>query len=169
MKLTFLGAAHEVTGSCYLLEACGKTVLIDCGMEQGPDEYENQEIPVSPSSIDWVLLTHAHIDHSGRLPLLYAHGFRGKIFATGATCDLCDIMLRDSAHIQMFEAEWRNRKAKRAGGEPYIPLYNMEDAAGAISCFVSCRYEEAFSPLTVFRCALPMRGTCWAPPALSFS
>ena len=125
MKLTFLGAAHEVTGSCYLLEACGKTILIDCGMEQGPDEYENQEIPVSPSSIDWVLLTHAHIDHSGRLPLLYAHGFRGKIFATGATCDLCDIMLRDSAHIQMFEAEWRNRKAKRAGGEPYIPLYNM--------------------------------------------
>lgn len=146
MKLTFLGAAHEVTGSCYLLEACGKTILIDCGMEQGPDEYENQEIPVSPSSIDWVLLTHAHIDHSGRLPLLYAHGFRGKIFATGATCDLCDIMLRDSAHIQMFEAEWRNRKAKRAGGEPYIPLYNMEDAAGAISCFVSCRYGEAFSP-----------------------
>ena len=99
------------TSSCYLLEACGKTILIDCGMEQGPDEYENQEIPVSPSSIDWVLLTHAHIDHSGRLPLLYAHGFRGKIFATGATCDLCDIMLRDSAHIQMFEAEWRNRKA----------------------------------------------------------
>lgn len=146
MKLTFLGAAHEVTGSCYLLEACGKTILIDCGMEQGPDEYENQEIPVSPSSIDWVLLTHAHIDHSGRLPLLYAHGFRGKIFATGATCDLCDIMLRDSAHIQMFEAEWRNRKAKRAGREPYIPLYNMDDAVGAIGCFVSCRYDEVFSP-----------------------
>lgn len=150
MKLTFLGAAHEVTGSCYLLEACGKTILIDCGMEQGPDEYENQEIPVSPSSIDWVLLTHAHIDHSGRLPLLYAHGFRGKIFATGATCDLCDIMLRDSAHIQMFEAEWRNRKAKRAGGEPYIPLYNMEDAAGASAVLFPAATERHFPPLTVF-------------------
>ena len=97
MKLQFLGAAREVTGSCTLIEAAGHRFLVDCGMEQGPDEYENQEIPVSPSSIDWVLLTHAHIDHSGRLPLLYAHGFRGKIFATGATCDLCDIMLRDSA------------------------------------------------------------------------
>ena len=75
MKLTFLGAAHEVTGSCYLLEACGKTILIDCGMEQGPDEYENQEIPVSPSSIDWVLLTHAHIDHSG-----LRMGIRQKLF-----------------------------------------------------------------------------------------
>lgn len=145
MKLTFLGAAHEVTGSCYLLEACGKTILIDCGLEQGPDEYENQEIPVAPGSIDWVLLTHAHIDHSGKLPLLYAHGFRGKIFATGATCDLCDIMLRDSAHIQQFEAEWRNRKAKRAGQEPYVPLYNMDDAIGAINCFVPCKYGEDLS------------------------
>ena len=115
MRITFLGATHEVTGSCTYLEACGKHILIDCGMEQGPDEFENQEIPVAASDIDMVLLTHAHIDHSGKLPLLYQRGFRGQIFATRATADLCDIMLRDSAHIQMFEAEWKNRKGQRAG------------------------------------------------------
>ena len=103
MRITFLGATHEVTGSCTYLEACGKHILIDCGMEQGPDEFENQEIPVAASDIDMVLLTHAHIDHSGKLPLLYQRGFRGQIFATRATADLCDIMLRDSAHIQEFE------------------------------------------------------------------
>ena len=142
MKLMFLGAAHEVTGSCFYLEACGKRILIDCGMEQGPDEYENQEIPVPGSDIDLVLLTHAHIDHSGKLPLLYQRGFRGQIFATNATRDLCEIMLRDSAHIQMFEAEWRNRKGKRAGREEIIPLYDMDDADGAIRCFVGCPYDK---------------------------
>lgn len=135
MKLMFLGAAHEVTGSCFYLEACGKRILIDCGMEQGPDEYENQEIPVPGSDIDLVLLTHAHIDHSGKLPLLYQRGFRGQIFATNATRDLCEIMLRDSAHIQMFEAEWRNRKGKRAGREEIIPLYDMDDADGSDPLF----------------------------------
>lgn len=142
MKLMFLGAAHEVTGSCFYLEACGKRILIDCGMEQGPDEYENQEIPVPGSDIDLVLLTHAHIDHSGKLPLLYQRGFRGQIFATNATRDLCEIMLRDSAHIQMFEAEWRNRKGKRAGREEIIPLYDMDDADGTIRCFVGCPYDK---------------------------
>lgn len=142
MRLTFLGAAHEVTGSCFYLEACGKRVLIDCGLEQGPDEYENQDLPVPAPEIDLVLLTHAHIDHSGRLPLLYGRGFRGEIYTTGATADLCDIMLRDSAHIQMFEAEWRNRKAKRAGREEFVPLYTMDDAQGAISCLHPCEYGE---------------------------
>lgn len=142
MQLTFLGATHEVTGSCFYLEACGKHILIDCGLEQGPDEYQNQEIPVSVSEIDYVLLTHAHIDHSGRLPLLYGRGFRGEIHTTGATADLCDIMLRDSAHIQMFEAEWRNRKAKRAGREEYVPLYDMEDAVGVLKLFRSYEYGE---------------------------
>lgn len=142
MRLTFLGATHEVTGSCFYLEACGKRILIDCGLEQGPDEYENQEIPVSASEIDMVLLTHAHIDHSGKLPLLYQQGFRGIIYATDATQDLCNIMLKDSAHIQMFEAEWRNRKGKRAGREEMVPLYDMEDALGAISCIVGCPYGE---------------------------
>lgn len=142
MKLMFLGATHEVTGSCFYLEACGKKVLIDCGMEQGPNEYENQELPVSGSEIDMVFLTHAHIDHSGKLPLLYKFGFRGQIFTTNATRDLCEIMLRDSAHIQMFEAEWRNRKARRAGQEEIIPLYDMDDANGAISCFVGCPQDK---------------------------
>lgn len=142
MKLTFIGATHEVTGSCFFLEAAGKKILIDCGMEQGPNQYENQEIPVSMSDIDFALLTHAHIDHSGNFPLAYAHGFRGNIYATDATCDLCDIMLRDSAHIQMFEAEWRNRKGKRAGNPDYVPAYTMEDALGVIKLFVSCEYNK---------------------------
>ena len=121
MKLGFVGADHEVTGSCHYLEACGKQILIDCGMEQGKDIYVNQDIPVPINQIDYVLLTHAHIDHSGRLPLLYKNGFKGSIISTFATSDLCSIMLRDSAHIQEFEAEWRNRKARRAGSEEYIP------------------------------------------------
>lgn len=145
MILRFLGAAHEVTGSCFYLEASGRHILIDCGMEQGPDEYENQELPVPASVVDAVLLTHAHIDHSGRLPLLYRRGFRGKIHSTGATRDLCDIMLRDSAHIQMFEAEWRNRKAKRSGQDLFEPMYEMQDAEGTMECFVSHPYDERFT------------------------
>ena len=101
MKLTFIGAAHEVTGSCHLLEANGKKILIDCGMEQGPDLYENQKLPVAEGDVDFILLTHAHIDHSGCLPLLYARGFRGQIYMTQASAELCSIMLRDCAHIQM--------------------------------------------------------------------
>ena len=113
MRLTFLGATHEVTGSCYYLEAAGKKFLVDCGMEQGPNIYENKPIPVPASQLDFVLITHAHIDHTGNLPLLYAHGFRGPIYMTPATVALSDIMLRDSAHIQLAEAEWRNRKNRR--------------------------------------------------------
>lgn len=142
MKLTFIGAAHEVTGSCHYIEACGKHILVDCGMEQGQDLYENVDIPVEESMIDYVFLTHAHIDHSGKLPYLYAKGFRGEIYATDATVDLCSIMLRDSAHIQMQEAEWRNRKAKRSAKmEEYVPLYNMEDADGTIKHLVPCHYN----------------------------
>lgn len=142
MKLTFIGAAHEVTGSCHLLEVNGKHILIDCGMEQGPDLYENQEIPVAASEIDYVLLTHAHIDHSGLIPLLAKRGFQGQIVTTFATADLCEIMLRDSAHIQEFEAEWRNRKARRSGAELYEPLYTMEDAVNALQYFVPCDYDQ---------------------------
>ena len=140
MKLTFLGATHEVTGSCTLIEVNGKYGLVDCGMEQGKDIFENQEISVDASAIDYILLTHAHIDHSGNIPLLYKKGFRGSIYATRSTSDLCAIMLRDSAHIQEFEAEWRNRKAKRADAEPYVPLYTMADAEGALSKFRPCPY-----------------------------
>ncbi len=146
MKITFIGATHEVTGSCYYLEAAGRKFLVDCGMEQGPDYYENQEIPVNPGELDFVLLTHAHMDHSGNLPAIYAKGFQGPIYATDATCHLCDIMLRDSAHIQMFEAEWRNRKGRRQGKPEFIPAYTMEDALGVLRNFVSCPYEEVISP-----------------------
>ena len=142
MKITFLGAAHEVTGSCTLIEALGKHILIDCGMEQGEDIYENCELPISANDIDAVLLTHAHIDHSGKIPALVAQGYRGPIYATEATRQLCSIMLRDSAHIQEFEAEWRNRKAQRSGGPAYVPQYTMADAVQAVSQFKSCSYGE---------------------------
>ena len=125
MKLTFVGAAHEVTGSCHFLQVAGKNVLVDCGMEQGPDLYENPGLPISATEVDYVFLTHAHIDHSGMLPKLAKDGFKGQIFTTYATADLCDIMLRDSAHIQEFEAEWRNRKGRRAGKPEYEPVYEM--------------------------------------------
>ena len=149
MKLTFLGAAHEVTGSCTLLEAAGRRILIDCGMERGADIYENCELPVSAGEIDAVLLTHAHIDHSGKIPALVAQGFKGPIYATEAARRLCNIMLRDSAHIQEFEAEWRNRKAQRAGEPPYVPLYTMRDAEAALRQFCGCSYN---TPLEIFPC-----------------
>ena len=141
MKLTFLGANHEVTGSCTLLEAAGQRYLIDCGMEQGKDVYENQPIPVAPGEIDGVLATHAHIDHTGLLPLLVRNGFRGRIYATKPTTQLCSIMLRDSAHIQEFEAEWKNRKAKRAGAEPVEPMYTVQDAEAAMQLFRGMEYN----------------------------
>lgn len=142
MKLTFIGAAHEVTGSCHLLEANGKRILIDCGMEQGPDLYENQELPVAAGEVDYILLTHAHIDHSGLIPLMCKRGFKGEIITTFATADLCNIMLRDSAHIQEFEAEWRNRKAKRSGAPLYEPLYTTQDAIDAINLLAPCDYGQ---------------------------
>ncbi|MCR4888810.1 MAG: MBL fold metallo-hydrolase [Ruminococcus sp.] len=141
MKITFIGAAHEVTGSCTYIEACGKKFLVDFGMEQGEDTFENVQIPAAPGDIDFVLLTHAHIDHSGLLPLLFAGGFKGEIHSTTATANLCSVMLRDSAHIQEFEAEWRNRKAQRRGEDNYEPLYTMDDAIGAIELFVPHEYE----------------------------
>lgn len=107
MKLQFIGANHEVTGSCHYLQAGDSYMLVDYGMEQGVNRFENCPLPVPESQINFVFLTHAHIDHSGMLPLLYAHGFRGKIYTTEATADLCSIMLRDCAHIQQQEAEWK--------------------------------------------------------------
>lgn len=142
MRLIFIGADHEVTGSCHVLEVCGRYILVDCGMEQGTDDFETAELPMNIADIDYVLLTHAHIDHSGMLPLLYARGFRGDVIATPATVDLCDIMLKDSAHIQMTEAEWKNRKGQRAGKEPVAPIYDMNDAEGVLEHFVSCDYDK---------------------------
>lgn len=145
MKLEFLGADHEVTGSSHFLQIGTVRLLVDCGMEQGADIYVNQDIPVNASEIDYVLVTHAHIDHSGLLPLLYSRGFRGKVYATIATAELCNIMLKDSAHIQMFEAEWRNRKAKRAGKPLIEPMYDMDDALGVLELFIPCAYGEKLS------------------------
>ncbi len=142
MKITFLGAAHEVTGSCTLLETLGRSILVDFGMEQGPDIFVNQELPVKPSDIDSVFLTHAHIDHSGNLPLLAKNGFRGKIYATEETVNLCRIMLMDAAGIQEFEAEWRNRKGKRSGLPPYEPLYTRQDAAATLELMQAVPYGE---------------------------
>ena len=142
MKITFIGANHEVTGSCTYVEACGKKFLVDFGMEQGTDLYENAKVPCPPSGVDFVLLTHAHIDHSGLLPLLFAGGFSGDIYATKATCNICSIMLRDSAHIQEFESEWRSRKGRRKGQEDVEPLYTLADAEGAIELLRSQPYGE---------------------------
>ncbi len=142
MKLTFYGAAREVTGSCHCLEVNGKKILIDCGLQQGQDEKENQQLPFHASLIDYVILTHAHIDHSGRLPLLVKDGFEGKIYATGATCDLISIMLRDSAHIQEMDAKWANQKGRRAGKEPAVPLYTMLDAEDTLEYLVRCQYNQ---------------------------
>ena len=107
MKIQFIGATHEVTGSCTLLEVGGRYYLVDCGMEQGVDVFQNIPLPVPANSVEAVFLTHAHIDHSGMLPKLYKDGFRGEIYSTRETANLCDIMLRDSAHIQESEAEWQ--------------------------------------------------------------
>ncbi len=143
MKLTFIGAAHEVTGSCHYLEVGDKHILVDCGMEQGINTFENAKLPVEEAMIDYVLLTHAHVDHSGNLPLLYAKGFRGQIFTTEASADLCSIMLRDCAHIQMMETEQKNRKLQRRAGASLIePLFTMEDANGCIKSIVPCNYNE---------------------------
>lgn len=143
MKLTFIGADHQVTGSCHYIQACGKNILVDCGMQQGVNPFECVDIPVEEAKLDYVFLTHAHVDHSGNLPLLYAKGFRGQVYTTEASADLCSIMLRDCAHIQMQEAEWKNRKAKRSAGMQAVePAYKMEDADGIIKRLVPCDYDK---------------------------
>ena len=145
MKLTFLGAARTVTGSCYLLESGSTKVMVDCGMFQGRDADLKVPLPVPPSQIDYVLVTHAHVDHSGRLPWLVKEGFRGEIVSTGATRDLCSIMLRDSAHIQEQEAQWQNKKRARAGLEPLEPLYTIQDAEATMPLFNPCDYGYVVS------------------------
>lgn len=142
MKLTFIGAAHEVTGSATLLQINDRNILVDYGTEQGFNVYENISLPVKEEEIDIVLLTHAHIDHSGNIPLLYKNGFRGKIYATEESCKLCEIMLIDSATIHESEAEWKNKKAKRSGGKLVEPIYGCDDANGALNCFSPVKYCE---------------------------
>lgn len=145
MKITFLGATRTVTGSNYLVEAAGKKFLVDCGMWQGKQELEEEnfrEFDFNPEEIDFMILTHAHIDHSGRIPKLYNDGFRNKIYAHKATYDLCTLMLPDSGHIQEMEVEWKNKKRIRKGQLPREPLYTAEDAIKCLEIFKTVKYDE---------------------------
>lgn len=142
MKLTFFGAAKAVTGSCHCVECNGKKILVDCGLQQGRDERDNRELDFNAGYIDDVIVTHAHIDHSGRIPLLVKQGFRGNIYCTRLTGELLSIMLRDSAHIQESDAQWMNQKGKRAGREAVEPLYTLADAEAALTRLVTCEYGE---------------------------
>ena len=145
MKITFLGATKIVTGSNFLVEAAGKKFLVDCGMYQGNAELEMKnykEFDYNPAEIDFMLLTHAHIDHSGRIPKLYNEGFKGPIYAHKATCDLCAIMLPDSGHIQEMESEWKNKKRLRKGQQTFPPLYTAEDAIKSQELFVPVKYDD---------------------------
>ena len=142
MKITFFGAAHAVTGSCHCLEVNNKKILIDCGLQQGRDEQDNSILDFAPNGIDYVLVTHAHIDHSGRIPLLVKQGFQGQIITTRLTGQLLSIMLRDSAHIQESDAQWQNQKGKRAGREPVEPLYTLMDAEAALEYIETVEYGQ---------------------------
>jgi metallo-beta-lactamase family protein len=146
MRLRFLGAAQTVTGSCFVLEAGAARVMVDCGMFQGPRAVrENNYRPfaVDPKMVDCVLLTHAHIDHSGLLPKFFKHGYRGKVLATPATADLCSVMLPDSGHIQEMEVERLNRKSRRAGRPEVEPIYTADDARECLGLFRPVEYGES--------------------------
>lgn len=146
MELQFIGADHDVTGSCHYLQVGNKNILIDCGMRQGGIKFENVPLPVPAAKIDFVIVTHAHIDHTGMLPKLYRDGFRGMVVAQKATASLCDIMLRDSAHIQTMEAEWKNKKEKRGGNEGEVePVYTMEDAMNLIKLIAPYSYGKIYT------------------------
>lgn len=145
MKITFYGAARTVTGSCHMVEASGKKFLVDCGMFQGrlSEQIINyEEFPFDLSEIDFVILTHAHIDHSGRIPKLYKQGYKNTIYATTATLDLCSIMLPDSGHIQEKEIEWVNKKRIRAGKSPNEAMYTAQDGVDSLKLFKGINYDE---------------------------
>lgn len=145
MNITFYGAARTVTGSCHLVEANGKKFLVDCGLFQGKltEQMLNyEEFPFNINEIDFVILTHAHIDHCGRIPKLYKQGYKGLIYATTATVDLCSIMLPDSGHIQEKEIEWVNKKRKRAGKKESQPVYTAQDGIDSMKLFKGIEYNQ---------------------------
>ena len=145
MKITFLGATKTVTGSNFLVEAAGKKFLVDCGMYQGHGDIEEKnydDFLFDVHDIDFMLLTHAHIDHSGRIPKLYKEGFRSPVYAHKATCDLCAIMLPDSGHIQEMEVGWKNKKRLRKGLPTFEPMYTAEEAMQCAELFRPVQYDE---------------------------
>lgn len=149
MKISFLGAAKTVTGSCYLVETSQSTFIIDCGLHQGHSDetiLNRTPFPFQVGQVDFMLLTHAHIDHSGRIPKLYVDGFRKPIYATKATTDLCSIMLPDSGHIQESEYAWLARKHGRSGKKVQEPLYTLQDAVEACKLFQAVRYNTPVQP-----------------------
>ncbi len=151
VQIAFLGAVRTVTGSCYLVTTSDAKILVDCGLFQGSDEADDQNrapFPFDPTEIDALLLTHAHIDHSGMIPRLYKSGFRGPTIATHATADLCSIILADSGYIQESEAEWTNRKRRRAGRKPIEPLYTQRDAEKCMSSFKGVDYDRPYEILS---------------------
>ncbi|MFN7088112.1 MAG: MBL fold metallo-hydrolase RNA specificity domain-containing protein [Burkholderiales bacterium] len=151
MKIVFLGGAGEVTGSCHLVETAQTRFLVDCGMFQGGREAgpkNRARFAFDPRALDFVLLTHAHIDHSGLLPRLAAEGFAGPVYATAATCDLLQIMLRDSAHIQEKEAEWRGKSS----GKGAAPLYTLAEAERSLGLLEPVGYDTAIAPRAGVRC-----------------
>lgn len=153
MKFEFYGAAGCVTGSCHILKVNGKTILLDCGLYQGKDEKErgNDIFAFNPKDIDYVILSHAHIDHSGRIPLLYKQGFKGEIICTEGTMDLCSVMLPDSGHIQEMDVEWKNRKRLRQGLGPIEPLYTAKIAEIAMYLFRGYPYNQIINLFDGFR------------------
>ena len=147
MKITFLGATKTVTGSNILVETKDKKFIMDCGLYQGQQKeimLNSDDFLFDPKEIDFMLLSHAHIDHSGRIPKLYVDGYRGPIYATKATCDLCEIMLPDSGYIQESEIEWLNRKRRREGKHPLPPLYTYNDAIDSLALLERVHYDEMF-------------------------
>ncbi len=148
MKITFLGAAREVTGSRHLLEVNGRRILLDCGLFQGrrKEAFEkNRQILCRADTIDAILLSHSHIDHSGNIPTMIKQGFTGTVYATGATCDLCAVMLPDSGHLQERDVEHVNKKRRRQGKNPFEPLYTSGEARAAASHFQAVSYEHPFN------------------------
>jgi metallo-beta-lactamase family protein len=150
IQLTFLGAAGQVTGSCYLLQTNGRQILLDCGMFQGSKEVELQneaDFPFDPAKLDAVILSHTHLDHCGRLPKLVKHGFHSHVYLTDASYPLLELMLRDAAHLQMMDTEWENKRRERAGKPPLEPLYNLEDVEALLALRASVSYEQTITIL----------------------
>ena len=142
MRITFYGAAQTTTGSMQLVEANGKRILLDCGLYQGHRKEAFENLPVDPAKIDYVILSHAHIDHSGNLPQLVRQGFRGRVFARQSTTDLCDVMLRDSCFLQKRDLEYVNKKRRKEGKKLFEPLYDESDVDALMQLFVPTHMHE---------------------------